>query len=353
MEPQPGNEQEAGGVLNPAAVRGADGNLYLFPRIATTDNFSRIGIARVLFDKNGNPSGVERLGIALEPQAEYELRPGGRGCEDPRVTFVAPLGKYLMSYTAFSAQGPRIAMAESKDLIHWVRLGLVSYSPYQHIKFNGVDNKDACFFPAAIPSPHDGRPSLGFLHRPLFPGTRPEETSRKADPIMAQNHRECIWISYSHLNQHSPVDHAVHFSSHHPLAAPQSDWDALKVGAGAPPVETEWSWLFIYHGVSQKKATVPGQRSLTYSAGIMILSKVEPGKVLYRSPSPVLQPELEAEKVGIVAEVVFPTGVDQRLDIGKPNRFDLYYGMADDKIGVASLELPDNFSELIAGYQRP
>jgi hypothetical protein len=68
----------------------------------------------------GDPSGVERLGIALEPEADYELRPnGGGGCEDPRVTFVEPLQRYLMAYAAFSAHGPRIALAMSKDLFHW------------------------------------------------------------------------------------------------------------------------------------------------------------------------------------------------------------------------------------------
>ena len=33
MEPEPGNPQEVEGVLNPAAVRGPDGKLYLFPRL--------------------------------------------------------------------------------------------------------------------------------------------------------------------------------------------------------------------------------------------------------------------------------------------------------------------------------
>ena len=33
MEPEPGNPQEIEGVLNPAAVRGPDGKLYLFPRL--------------------------------------------------------------------------------------------------------------------------------------------------------------------------------------------------------------------------------------------------------------------------------------------------------------------------------
>ncbi|MDI1313463.1 MAG: hypothetical protein PSV43_14955, partial [Prosthecobacter sp.] len=131
MEPEPGNPLEAGGVLNPAAVRGPDGQLYLFPRLVADGNFSRIGIARVQFDKDGDPVGVERLGIALEPETNYELRADGSGgCEDPRITFVEPLQKYVMTYTALSSRGPRIAFALSDDLFHWERMGLAIFMPY-------------------------------------------------------------------------------------------------------------------------------------------------------------------------------------------------------------------------------
>ena len=92
MEPEPGNPNEVEGVLNPAAARGPDGELYLFPRLVAKGNYSRIGIARVRFNDAGDPIGVERIGIALEPEADYERRPdGGGGCEDPRVTYVEPL----------------------------------------------------------------------------------------------------------------------------------------------------------------------------------------------------------------------------------------------------------------------
>jgi hypothetical protein len=37
---------------------------------------------------------------------------------------------------------------------------------------------------------------------------------------------------------------------------------------------------------------------------------------------------------------VFPTGIDRRDDLGTPDRFDVYYGMADNRIGVARLDLP-------------
>jgi len=42
MEPEPGNLWEIEGVLNPAAVRGPNGETYLFPRLATRGNYSRI-----------------------------------------------------------------------------------------------------------------------------------------------------------------------------------------------------------------------------------------------------------------------------------------------------------------------
>ena len=48
-----------------------------------------------------DPAGVERLGIALEPEADYERRADGRGgCEDPRITFVEPIQRYVMTCPA-------------------------------------------------------------------------------------------------------------------------------------------------------------------------------------------------------------------------------------------------------------
>src|SRR6202167_4886811 len=134
MEPEAGNPQEVEGVLNPAASRGPDGELHLFPRIGGKGNYSRIGIARWRFNEAGDPSGVERLSIALEPETDYELRPDGSGgCEDTRITFVEPLQRYVMTYTAFSPRGPRIARAISQDLFHWQRLGLSTFAPYDGI----------------------------------------------------------------------------------------------------------------------------------------------------------------------------------------------------------------------------
>ena len=34
-------------------------------------------------------------------------------------------------------------------------------------------------------------------------------------------------------------------------------------------------------------------------------------------------------------------GIDRRDDIGALDRFDVYYGMADNRIGVARLDVPE------------
>ena len=251
MEPQAGNPHEVEGVLNPAAVRGPDGNLYLFPRLVARGNYSRIGIARVQFNAAGDPAGVERLGIALEPEAEYERRPDGSGgCEDPRITFVEPLKQYIMTYTAFSSRGPRIALAISTDLFHWRRLGLAKFGPYKGIEFDDVDDKDASLFPVVIPDP-SGQPELAMLHRPLFPGTRPEETACRPETREVDIDRESIWISYCQMSLDNKPFRTGQFIFHHRLAAPVSPWERLKIGGGTPPVLTRHGWLIIYHGVSE------------------------------------------------------------------------------------------------------
>jgi predicted GH43/DUF377 family glycosyl hydrolase len=334
MEPLLDDPMEAGGVLNPASARAEDGTLYLFPRMVAQGNYSRIGIARVCFDVAGDPCGVERLGIVLQPEADYECD----GCEDPRITFVEPIQRHVMTYTALSPQGPRIALAISEDLFHWQRLGLAAFARFRGIDFVNVGNKDASLFPIAIPN-HAGKLQMAILHRPLFVGTRPEETACKVNCRVIDHDHESIWISYCPMPTDDAMPHHIGlFNSHHRLATPVAAWEQLKIGGGTPPILTPRGWLFLYHGVceSMNESGVPN--GLTYSAGLLVLDEKHPHVVRYRSPLPVLTPELFKERMGTVPNVVFPTAIDRRDDLGLPNRFDVYYGMADNRIGVARLD---------------
>jgi predicted GH43/DUF377 family glycosyl hydrolase len=246
-----------------------------------------------------------------------------------------------MTYTAYSPQGPRIASAISEDLFHWERLGLATYGRYHGVEIADVDDKDASLFPVAIPNP-SGHPELAMLHRPLFPGTRPEDIVHHPRIRSVDLDRESIWISYSRmaLDGHEP-HHLGPFACHHRLATPVSPWERLKIGGGTPPILTRHGWLIVYHGVSESPDLGNGHHHLCYSAGVMVLSKEHPHIIRYRSTEPVLTPVLPQERRGMVANVVFPTGIDRRDDLGSPNRFDVYYGMADDRIGAARLDMPE------------
>ena len=76
-------------------------------------------------------------------------------------------------------------------------------------------------------------------------------------------------------------------------------------------------------------------RALTYRAGVMLLDGHDPRQALSRSARSLLAPGVATERAGVVPRVVFPTGLDARPD----GQLDVYYGMADSRIGV-DLRLP-------------
>ncbi len=334
MRPEPGRSDEIEGVLNPAAARGPDGELYLFPRLVGEGNYSRIGLARVLFDGAGDPFGVERLGYALEPKEPYELCPaeGTGGCEDARVTFLPSLGVYVMAYAALGPAGPRLAAAISSDCLSWERLGLIEFEADQQlgVDFNAYHNKDGAYGPEIFIAPN-GLRCIGLLHRPLY--TRPEDAPagvRKAVPS--------IWVSYCDEDEVRKDVHALtHVRDHRIGIDPEHPWEHLRIGAGTPPIRTRLGMMAVYHGVSGSLASSPGEKSIVnYAAGVVFFETGPDGGIRYRSDSPVMIPETLEERVGIVNNVVFPTGVDDRGD----GTFDIYYGMADHYIGVARMRLP-------------
>jgi predicted GH43/DUF377 family glycosyl hydrolase len=78
---------------------------------------------------------------------------------------------------------------------------------------------------------------------------------------------------------------------------------------------------------------VDQQQHVHYQAGALLLDGRDPRRVVQRSERSILAPRVAAERVGMVPRVVFPTGVDVRGD----GTLDVYYGMADSRIGVVRL----------------
>lgn len=335
MTAEAGNPLEAEGVLNPGTAWGPDGELYLYPRIVAEGNVSRIARTRVQI-VDGEPAGVERIDVVLSPDEGWEHGQQNAGVEDPRITFVEPLGLHVMTYVAYGPLGPKPAIAVSDDTVTWRRLGPMrfAYQPELDTDLNLFPNKDIVFFPEAVPGP-DGRPTIALLHRPMWDldWLRPGEGAQT--PAGIDDDRPSIWIGYidleAALRDLNALTNVQHSSM---IAAPEALYESAKIGAGPSPLRVPEGWLVLHHGVSG--ATPKGfelAHGSVYSAGAMLLDAADPRTVLARTPEPLLKPETHDEVSGTLGNVVFPTAIEE---IG--GRHFVFYGMADSSIGVAELE---------------
>jgi len=124
-------------VHNAAVVKHGDEYVMLFRSHLRTGR-SIIGLARSHdgFQFTADPEPF--LTSARDsPFADYEEF----GVEDPRVTFLE--GEYLITYSAYSRNGVRIALAKTKDFRQVERISLITEADYRNVvifpeKFNGL-----------------------------------------------------------------------------------------------------------------------------------------------------------------------------------------------------------------------
>lgn len=334
MTPDPEDPNEVEGVLNPGSGRAPDGTLFLLPRLVAAGNVSRVGLAAVR-TRDGVPVGVHREGLVLQPDAGWEQSKRHGGVEDPRTTWLPDLGLHLMTYVAYGPLGPRAALAVSTDLRDWERLGPLHFEFQQDLNadLNLYPNKDVVFFPETVPAP-DGQLCFAALHRPMWDLEWISPGAGSPLPTGLHDDRPGIWISYVPVAEVArSVGNLAHLSGHRLVALPVHEFEALKIGAGPAPIRIPEGWLLIHHGVAGELAAgVEQQQNVHYSAGAMILSADDPGRVIARTDKPLLAPEIAEERSGIVPNVVFPTAIETIAD-----RTFVFYGMADSKIGVAEL----------------
>jgi beta-1,2-mannobiose phosphorylase / 1,2-beta-oligomannan phosphorylase len=320
------------GVLNPACARLRDGTLLLYPRMVAPGNVSRIGSFRTREHPDGTLV-VQQTGFALEPEAPYELRTGaeGYGCEDPRVTYIPVLDRYVMLYVALGPRGPEVAIAVSSEGSAWERLGLVRFQESDA----PVADKDAAFFPEPVRSP-SGVHSLAFYHRPtLALALRGGERAVAFLKALPPEEREGIAIGYVPLDAvRSDLRSLCNVAESHRLSMPDAAWGSIKVGAGTPPVRIREGWLAVIHGVDELEHP-DGSSLLRYCAGVIVHDAERIDQVIYRSQDPLFVPERPGELHGAVGHVVFPTAIDPRGE----RVYDIYYGMADYMIGRGRLTL--------------
>ncbi|MGA8113206.1 MAG: hypothetical protein WCA46_06060 [Actinocatenispora sp.] len=336
MAPLPSEPLEAEGVLNPASGHTPDGRLHLLPRLVAEGNVSRVGLAEVEL-RDGVPVGVTRRGVVLAPDRGWERGADNAGVEDPRVTWVPSLGTHVMTYVAYGPLGPKLALAVSTDLRSWHRLGPVQfgYEADLDTDLNLFPNKDAVLFPEPVPGP-GGEPCYAMLHRPMWDlgSIRAGETVHL--PAGISDERPGIWISYVPADAvRADLGALARPVGHRCVALSEYPFEGLKIGAGPAPIRVAEGWLLIHHGVTGDQPTGwdPTEQRVRYAAGAMLLDPADPARVLARTSTPLLSPETDDERSGTVANVVFPTAIEE-VD---GTRY-VFYGMADAKIGVARLD---------------
>ncbi|HHN72538.1 MAG TPA: glycosidase [Thermopetrobacter sp.] len=222
-----------------------------------------------------------------EPFATYEEF----GVEDPRVTRIGE--DYWITYSAYSRHGVRVALARTADFTSVERVSLITQADYRNV----------VLFPRRI-------------------GGRYVRLDRPHSEIAPWS----IWISYS--------PDLVHWGDSRILIRPLTyHWDEMKVGPGAPPVETEAGWLNIFHGVFK---TMDGS---IYRLGVALHDLEDPARVTVADEW-ILQPEDPWERTGYVHNVVFTCAAVAEDD----GTLKLYWGGADTVMcaGVARIaELVD------------
>jgi len=283
LSPQ-GTSWESAGTFNPAVMR-RGGKIVMLYRAQDAAGTSRLGYAEsedgIHFARWKEP--------VLSPEGEYEK---DGGVEDPRLVEIG--GRYILTYTGYNKKDAQLCMAESKDLIHWERKGVLL--PAYKGNWNAGWTKSGAIVTAKI----QGRYWMYWL------GTAPDKT----DQMGLSSSEDLIHWKEETL---TPV-----------LPKRPGKFDSRVVEPGPAPVITKDGIVLVYNGADDK---------LVYRTGIAVFDRNDPRKVIYRSEEPVFAPEMEWEKVGQVPNVVFVEGL-----LAEKNRYVLYYGGADRYVGVAATE---------------
>jgi len=329
---------DATSVFNPGATVDGD-EVVLLLRVQTRGRETFLLTARsvdgVSFEVAPEPVGIRGLESAGE--RIYHVY-------DPRITRME--GAWYATFAADADGGCRTGIARSDDLD---RFDLVSYG--------GGDVRNAVLLPgriggryvrlerpnrldfggqtaAAEPAPVAGVPLAGTRAAGArLAGTPSTGAPSAGEPTTGDTIVASVSGDLVEWNEIGPV-----------MRGRPHYWDE-RIGSGPPPLPTGVGWLHVYHGVATHFRGVN-----IYQAGVVLLDRDDPTRVLGRSRDNIQEPREMYEMVGQVPNVVFPSGWVVRDpqrglraagDGGQePIRDDaevlLYYGAADTCVGLAT-----------------
>lgn len=299
-------------TFNPAAVV-RNGKVYVLYRAedASGDreighHTSRIGLAEsvdgVHFTRRPEPV----LYPDRDAQRQYEW-PGG--VEDPRV-IEREDGEYVLTYTEWNRDVPRLAVATSRDLVHWQKHG-PAFAAAGAGKYLAMETK-----------------SGAILCR--FVGERCVATKVNGKYWMYFNVPDVLVATSDDLLAWTPLED----DNRRPLRALSTRpgyFDSWLVEAGAPAVLTPRGIVLLYNAGNSERHGDPSVPAHTYTAGQALFDARNPVRLLARTDAPFLRPTAPYEKSGqYTAGTTFVEGL-----VKFRGGWWLYYGTADSRVAVA------------------
>ncbi len=298
-------------TFNPASVV-RDGRVYVLYRaedklgeMIIGGHTSRIGMAvsddGINFERKPEPV----MYPFHDDQKEYEW-PGG--VEDPRIVETAE-EMYVMTYTQWNRDVPRLAIATSYDLVNWEKHGPAFEKAYDG-KYLDLDTKAGAI-----------------VCRPEGSRLIPEKINGK------------YWMYFSVPYVHIAVsDDLINWK---PLEDDRGEllkvlsprpgyFDSWLVEPGPPAVITDHGILLIYNAGNSIHTGIPELGHRLYTAGQALYDPANPIKLIDRTDNFFIRPEKEYERTGQYEDgTTFLEGLSY-FD----GKWFIYYGTADSRVAV-------------------
>lgn len=301
LVPNKNHSWEAEAVFNACPVKKGN-KIYLLYRALSLPHYHTSARTTLMVSDIGIAQSTDGVHFDtrkrfIVPERDWERF----GCEDPRATKLG--SKYYIFYTALSvypprAEGIKVGLAISKDL---------KKVPEKHLvtPFNA---KAMALFPEKI----GGKIYAALtVHTDRPPAKICLASFDKESDVWSESYWQ-KW--YQHFEEYAlPLQRRVQ--------------DHIEVGA--PPLQTKEGWLLLYSYIRDYFS-----HGRQFGVEAVLLDLKNPAKVLARTEAPILVPEEYYERIGLVPDVLFPSGA-----YIKDRWVYLYYGAADATCCLALIEL--------------
>ena len=305
---------EAYATFNPAAIV-RNGRMYMLYRAEDATGVSQLGghTSRLGLAESSDGLRFTRRPLpVLQPdrdaQARYEWT---GGVEDPRLVETED-GRYVLTYTQWNGDVPRLAVATSSDLVRWQKHG-PAFAKAGDGKFLRTESKSGAILVRVV-------------------GDRLVATKVNGKYWMYYNVPDIQIATSDDLVNWTPLEDANGRALK--VLSPRAGYfDSWLVEAGPPAILTERGIVVLYNAGNlgtHGDSTLP-QR--IYTGGQALFDARNPIRLVDRTDVPFIRPTESYEKTGQYVEGT--TFVEALVPFR--GQWFLYYGTADSRVGVAVL----------------